>query len=108
MTRVFKIGNVADSRKDRCGVHWADWRDREQNLSFPAVLDDLGYLHVQSLHVFLNETQFLDEQILFKQEAPLACKILCPNALGCQLLKDGSSFSLRVMQPGLLSQRHVE
>ncbi len=25
MTRIFKIGNVADRRKDGCSVHGADW-----------------------------------------------------------------------------------
>src|SRR5205823_7042534 len=53
MTRIFKIGNVADSRKDRCGIEWTDWGYREQNLSFPAVLYDLGYFRVQSFRVLL-------------------------------------------------------
>ncbi len=68
MTGVFKVGNMANRRKDGCGVHGANWRNGEQNLSFSTVLNDLGYLHVQPLYVFLNETHFLDEQILFQQE----------------------------------------
>ena len=88
MTRIFKIGNVADSRQDRCGIEWTDWGYREQNLSFPATLYDLGNLQVQSFHVFLNETQFLDEQLLFKQESPLTSNVFGPNALGRKLLEE--------------------
>lgn len=60
MTRIFKIGNVADRRKDGCSVHGTDRGNREQNLSLSAVFDNLGDLHVQPFHVFLHETQLLD------------------------------------------------
>jgi len=45
---------VTDSGKDGCGIEWIDWRDREQNLPFPAVFDDLCNLRIQSFHMTLT------------------------------------------------------
>jgi len=36
MTSIFKIGNVTNGRENGCGIHGADWRNREENLSFMA------------------------------------------------------------------------
>jgi len=60
VTSIFKISNMPDRRKNGCGIERADWGDREQNVSLPTVLDDLGNLHIPPFHVFLNETQFFD------------------------------------------------
>jgi hypothetical protein len=66
------------------------------------VLNDLGYLHVQPLYVFLNETPFLDEQILFKQETSLTCDILCSNTLGSKLLEEKKLCFRRIWSEPLL------
>ena len=89
MTRIFKIGNMTNARKYGRSSKRANWRDGKQDFSLPRLFHNLADFSLQPFQMVLDETQFLDEQCLFKQKTTLARKILCPNALGSKLLQQG-------------------
>jgi hypothetical protein len=80
MTCIFKIGNMTDTRQHGRSSKWANRRDGEQDFPLPALLHNLADFSLQLFQMVLDETQFFDEQFLFKQKTLLARKILCPNA----------------------------
>ncbi len=88
MTCIFKIGNMSNSCKHGCSIKRTDRRNGEQNFSFSTLFHNLTDFFLKLFEMGLHETQFLDEQFLFKQETTLASKILCSNALGSKLLEE--------------------
>src|SRR5207302_1483141 len=84
---VLKVGNMPDGRKNRCGSKRIHRRNGEQNFPLSALLHNLTDFSLKPLQMILDQTQFLDEQLLFKQKAPLASEVLCSNALRGKLLQ---------------------